>query len=83
VDSDVPELSQQLVQHFLSPEYQAMLAETVGFGPTNATTVLAPELAEKLPYGPEKIGGLVAIDWNLVNQKRPEWTKIWNRQVER
>jgi putative spermidine/putrescine transport system substrate-binding protein len=83
VDSDVPELSQKLIQHFLSPQYQAMLAETVGFGPTNKTTELDPALGDKLPYGPEKIGGLVAVDWNLVNQKRPEWTNIWNRQVER
>ena len=33
VDSDVPELSQKLIQYFLTPEVQTLLAETVGFGP--------------------------------------------------
>lgn len=83
VNSDLPELSRLLVQHFLSPEYQALLAETVGFGPTNKTTELSDELGAKLPYGPEKIEALNAVDWNIINPERGEWTKIWNRQVER
>ena len=83
VDSDVPELSQQLVQFLLTPEVQLMMAEGQGFGPTNTKTELPPELAEKLPYGTEKIGALIAIDWDTVNQHRAEWTNIWNRRVER
>ena len=83
VNSDVPELSQQLIQYLLTPEVQVLMAEGNGFGPTNTKTVLPPELAEKLPYGPEKINALVAIDWDFVNQKRAEWTNTWNRRVER
>ena len=83
VDSDVPELAQKLVQHFLKPEYQTLLAETVGFGPTNMKTELPPELGDKLPYGPERINALNAVDWTLINPKRGEWTKMWTRRVER
>jgi len=83
VDSDVPELAQKLVQHFLKPEYQALLAETVGFGPTNKKTVLPAELGAKLPYGPERINALNAVDWTVINPKRGEWTKIWSRRIER
>lgn len=82
VDSDVPELAQQLVQHFLKPEYQVLLAETVGFGPTNKLAELPEELGSKLPYGPEKINALNAVDWNVINPLRGEWTKKWSRQVE-
>jgi putative spermidine/putrescine transport system substrate-binding protein len=82
-DSDQPELSQKLVQYLLTPEVQVLMAEGNGFGPTNTKTELPAELAEKLPYGTEKIGALVAIDWDLVNQKRAEWTNTWNRRVER
>ena len=83
VDSDVPELAQQLVQHFLEPEYQALLAETVGFGPTNKKTELSAELGASLPYGPERINALNAVDWTHINPLRGEWTKIWTRRIER
>ena len=83
VDSDVPEIAQKLVQHFLKPEYQKLLAETVGFGPTNMKTELPAELGEKLPYGPERINALNAVDWTVINPKRGEWTKVWTRRIER
>ncbi len=83
VDSDVPELAQKLVQHFLKPEYQVLMAEIVGFGPTNKKAVLPEELGAKLPYGPERIEALNAVDWNVINPARGEWTKKWTRQVER
>ncbi len=83
VDSDVPELSQEFVQFVLSPEVQVMLAEAQGWGPTNKKTQLSDELGAKLPYGPEKIEKLIAVDWNVINPKRAEWTNRWNRRVER
>jgi putative spermidine/putrescine transport system substrate-binding protein len=83
VDSDVPELAQKLLQHFLKPESQTLLAETVGFGPTNKKTVLPQELGDKLPYGPERINALNAVDWTVINPNRGEWTKLWTRRVER
>ena len=82
VDSDVPELSQKLVQHFLKPEYQVLLAETVGFGPVNTKAELSDDLAETLPYGPERINALNAVDWTVVNPARGEWTKQWTRRIE-
>lgn len=82
VGSDVPDLAQALVQHFLKPEYQVMLAEAVGFGPVNTKAVLPPELAETLPYGPERIGAMNAVDWTVVNPARGEWTKQWTRRIE-
>lgn len=83
VDSDVPEAAQAFIQYVLSPEVQAQLAETMGFGPTNKETKLPPELGDSLPYGPEKIGKLVAVDWNVINPKREKWTQRWAREVER
>jgi len=82
VDSDVPELSQKLVQHFMKPEYQVLLAETVGFGPVNTEAELSDDLAETLPYGPERINALNAMDWTVINPARGEWTKQWTRRVE-
>jgi putative spermidine/putrescine transport system substrate-binding protein len=83
VDSNVPEAAQAFIQYVLSPEVQAQLAEIMGFGPTNRQTELPPELGDTLPYGPERIDNMVAVDWNSINPKREEWTQRWAREVER
>ena len=70
------------MQHFLKPEYQVLLAETVGFGPVNTKAELSAELADVLPYGPERIEAMNAIDWTIVNPARGEWTKQWTRRIE-
>jgi len=83
VDSDVPELQQSLIQYLLTPEVQKKIAEVKAWGPTNKKTQLSKELGDMLPYGPEKINGLNAVDWNVINPARASWTKRWARQVER
>ena len=83
VDSDVPEEAQKFIQYILSPDVQVRLAETMGFGPTNRNTELPEELVGTVPYGPEQVSKLVAVDWDTINPKREEWTQRWNRQVER
>ncbi|QPC42793.1 ABC transporter substrate-binding protein [Kaustia mangrovi] len=83
VDSNVSEEAQAFIEYVLSPDVQAKLAETMGFGPTNKKTELPKELGDSLPYGPEKVGNLVAVDWNVINPKREEWTQRWSREVER
>lgn len=83
VHSNVPEQSQELVQYLLTPEVQAMLADTQGWGPVNKSTKLAPAIAAKVPYGVAQVGKLLPTDWTTVNEKRAEWTNRWNRSVER
>jgi putative spermidine/putrescine transport system substrate-binding protein len=76
-------LSQQFIQHVLSPEVQAIQARENGFAPVNQTVKLEPEIAARMPYGPEKVSALIKVDWDTINQKRSEWTTRWNRTVER
>lgn len=78
-----PELAQQFIRHVLAPETQAMLAQGHGAAPVNPKTKLPPELAAKLPFGPERVAKLVAVDYKIINAKRAEWTQRWNRAVER
>lgn len=77
------ELSQLFIQHVLSPEVQAIQAQQNGYAPVNQTVSLAPEVAARMPYGPEKINALIKVDWETINQQRSEWTTRWNRTVER
>ena len=83
VESDVPEAAQEFIRYLLTPEIQVRLGDAMGAGPVNENAELPPELAEVLPYGPEKIGQLIAVDWDVINQNREEWTKRWAREVER
>lgn len=82
VDSDVPEAAQAFVQYLLDPEIQVKIADAMGAGPVNTKSVLPDELAATLPYG-DKIDDLVAVDWDVINPLRPEWTARWARTVER
>jgi putative spermidine/putrescine transport system substrate-binding protein len=78
-----PKLSQEFIQYLLSPEVQAMQAQAIGLGPVNKTVKLTPEIAARVPYGPEQVSKLTAMDWTTINQHRAEWTERWNRSVER
>lgn len=83
VESDAPEAAQEFIKYLLDPEIQVKLGDAMGSGPVNKKTKLPPELAETLPYGPEKISQLVKVDWDTINQNRQEWTQRWAREVER
>lgn len=76
------ELSRAFMAHLLSPEIQAILADTQGWGPANRYTELDEELAASLPYG-DRIDHLTSVDWDTINPQRMEWTNRWNRRVER
>ena len=82
VDSDVPDLAQSFIQYLVSAEVQAQLAAVTGFGPVNKTTKLSPELEAAVPFGPEKVSKMMAVDYSIINKQREAWTKRWNREVE-
>jgi putative spermidine/putrescine transport system substrate-binding protein len=53
-----------------------------GNGPVNTRVdVSMPELA-MAPVG-ERAKSVLTPDWDTINAKREEWTKRWNREVER
>lgn len=78
-----PELAAQLLEELLSPTAQVELAKGAAWGPVNSKVELEPNLASSAVYGPEQVNALVAVDWAYINQQLPEWTKRWNREIER
>ncbi len=76
-------LGQQFLQHIVSAEMQAHIAQGVGWGPVNKNTKIAPDVARKVVYGPQQVAALVAPNYEVINAKRAEWTQRWNRQVEK
>lgn len=82
-DNTLPAQSQAFIRYLLSADVQARLAEHEGYGPTNRTVQLPPAVSKGVPYGPEQVGKLIAIDWTTVNRNRADWTRRWTREVER
>jgi putative spermidine/putrescine transport system substrate-binding protein len=78
-----PKLAQQFLEEILSPATQVALAKYSGFGPTNTKVKLEPDVARTVVYGPDQVNALVPVDWSVINKQLPEWTKRWNREVER
>ena len=76
-------LGQQFLQHLVSAEMQAHIAQGVGWGPVNKNTKISPEVARKVVYGPQQVASLVAPNYEVINAKRAEWTQRWNRAVEK
>lgn len=77
------EMAQKFVEFAMQPAQQITYARDYGYGPTNSKTVLSPEQAKEVIYGPDEVKKLVAVDWATINQNRTEWTKRWQREVER
>src|SRR6218665_27963 len=70
------------LQYMLSPAVQMTLALRHGSGPANTRVVLTPQQHRGLPYGGQA-RALKALDWDTANAKREEWTRRWNREIER
>lgn len=77
------DLGQAFLNYLLEPEVQEQLAATQGFGPVNREVKLSDEVAARVPYGPEQVEKLIAVDWDVINKNRQEWTQRWAREIER
>ncbi len=78
-----PALAQKFLDYMLQPDVQVLLATKYGWGPTNTKTQLDPEAAARVIYGHDQIDNLARVDWDKVNPRRAEWTKRWQREIER
>jgi putative spermidine/putrescine transport system substrate-binding protein len=78
----VSALAQDFVSAMVQPEFQEILAKEYGYGPVNKKAKVSPEDAKMAPVG-ERAAKLLPVDWDTINEKREDWTKRWNREVER
>ena len=78
-----PELAQELVNYLIAAEAQEQFARHVFFGPINRQTKLDPEVAKKVPFGPDQVGRMVKLDFVAMNETVAKWTERWNKEIER
>jgi putative spermidine/putrescine transport system substrate-binding protein len=75
-------LASSFVKMLLDPKIQLVMLKDYGYGPVLKSLVVPPELGKMAPIG-ERAAKLYSPDWAVINEKREEWTKRWNREVER
>ncbi|MFZ5782524.1 MAG: ABC transporter substrate-binding protein [Pseudomonadota bacterium] len=75
-------LAYEFIKVLISEPVQTILAKEMGNGPVNTKVdVNMPEL-RMAPVG-ARAKKVIAFDWDVINAHRQEWTKRWNREVER
>ena len=75
-------LASSFVKVLLDPKIQLVMLKDYGYGPVLKSLVISPELGKMAPIG-ERAAKLYNPDWTVINDKREEWTKRCNREVER
>lgn len=79
---DASPLASAFIKTLLDPKLQLILLKDYGYGPVVKSVAVPPGLARMAPIG-ERAAKLYTPDWTIINEKREEWTKRWNREVER
>ena len=75
-------LVNEFIKVMVSAPIQTILAKGMGNGPVNTKVdVNMPEL-KMAPVG-ERAKLIYSPDWDSINAAREDWTKRWNREVER
>jgi putative spermidine/putrescine transport system substrate-binding protein len=80
--SSTSPLASAFIKLLLEPQIQLTMLKEYGYGPVVKSVVVPPDLGTMAPIG-ERATKLYAPAWAVINDKREEWTKRWNREVER
>jgi putative spermidine/putrescine transport system substrate-binding protein len=75
-------LASEFIKAMLAPNMQLILLKDYGYGPVNKTVTVPAGLGTMAPLG-ERAAKLINPDWDTINAQREEWTKRWNREIER
>lgn len=76
-------LAQKLAAFLLTPEAQAAALEFGDQIPSNPNTPTTDKTRGQVEAMAEYQKTALVIDWDQINQARPEWNARWNRTIER
>lgn len=83
-NNDNPAMAQKLAEFLLTPQAQAAALEFGNQIPSNQKTQVASPAAQATV---ERFKGymktVITLDWDTINQVRPEWNTRWNKSIER
>ncbi|MDB5504276.1 MAG: branched-chain amino acid transporter substrate-binding protein [Tardiphaga sp.] len=75
-------LASAFIKSLLEPNMQLLMLKEYGYGPVLKSVVVPSDLGKMAPIA-DRAAKLYTADWTIINDKREEWTKRWNREVER
>ncbi|KAF0226829.1 MAG: putative spermidine/putrescine transport system substrate-binding [Beijerinckiaceae bacterium] len=79
-----PELAQKLAAYLLSADAQSKALAAGNVVPSNTKAkATTPESEKKLAAFHGFMKTAVNLDWDAINEKRPEWNSRWNKMIER
>jgi putative spermidine/putrescine transport system substrate-binding protein len=81
--NDQPELAQKLAAFLLTPEAQAPALELGDQIPSNPKTPTTEKTKARVEAMNKYLETAISIDWDQVNQQRPEWNARWSKTIER
>ncbi|MFK0685765.1 ABC transporter substrate-binding protein [Ochrobactrum sp. BD67] len=79
---DASPLAEEFAKELLTPRVQELMVKEYGYGPVNKSVEVPEDERDFIPSG-ETIDKLYSADWSVINKERENWTKRWNREVER
>jgi len=80
--ASVNPLAHEMIKTLISAPVQTGMAKEMGNGPVNKKVDVAMPELRMAPVG-ERAKLVIQPDWDAINAHREEWTKRWNREVER
>ncbi len=75
-------LAHEFIKTLISTPVQTVMAKEMGNGPVNTKVDVAMPELKMAPVG-ERAKLVISPDWDAINAGREDWTKRWNREVER
>jgi len=78
-----PALAQKLAEYLLSPEAQAKVLQSGNIIPSNPKTPATGDAAAEVQKFNGYMKTAVTVDWETINENRPQWNTRWNKTVER
>lgn len=79
-----PDLAQKLAAYLLSADAQSKALTAGNIVPSNPNAKAStPEAETKLRRFHAYMKNANVLDWDAINEKRPEWNSRWNKMIER
>jgi putative spermidine/putrescine transport system substrate-binding protein len=76
------DLAYKFINYYLEPEVQSVWAEKIFYGPANQEAKVSDAVANRIPYGVEKIRSLKFPDQAVIDKNKAAWVERWNKDVQ-
>jgi putative spermidine/putrescine transport system substrate-binding protein len=80
--ASISALAHEFIKTLVGSDVQTVLAKEMGNGPVNKKVDVNMAELRMAPVG-ERAKLIISPDWDAINASREQWTKRWNREVER